>query len=220
MKKIENFNLNSKLIRKENSPSATSPVKQTIIDTSAIEQKQRELDKMSEICEKLKKEAQLYKEMYEAVERRWRPTRLSEIPEWVNRSFKERLVLLPTASKMLQKADGGRKIDVSLLCSAIEYLACEFWDIYVGKISNEDCLNQCSKKYDRAFRIVPIQDSIIRAYPNEYTAKYQKQTIKFDMHLCCGNTPETGIRIYFHCDVKNKKLIIGSLPDHLSGGKG
>ena len=57
--------------------------------------------------------------------------------------------------------------------------------------------------------------------PSEYRIKYYKNAqgknadSDLDYHLRVGNDPENLLRIYFLHDDARRRIVIGSLPDHL-----
>ena len=146
-----------------------------------------------------------------------RPTRFSEIPDWVRITFNNKLILLPCAERMLQK-DTICGIDLDILCDAVEYLAEEYRDYRLGELEQDAILDICAYKYERAFKIKNVNTATIQRYNSQYTVKYKNETVPLNLHLCYGNNPETVIRIYFFYDSDTQQIVIGSLPKHLDTG--
>lgn len=143
-----------------------------------------------------------------------RPSKFFDIPCWVNSAFKDKLVILPCAERMLQK-DIIAGIDIDILCDAIEYLAEEYRDYRVGTISQDRIPDICSYKYGRAFKIKVANQGTIQHYKGQYVVTYKDKPTELSMHLCYGVNPETAIRIYFFFDDTTNQIIVGALPKHL-----
>lgn len=110
---------------------------------------------------------------------------------------------------------------LELVYDALEYLATDYWENRYGELSDEELLNRTSLKYQRGFAVTPNSDSSIATYPNQYklngyTMLSGAQVTKaLDYHLKTGNKAEHLVRIYFFFDDERRRIVVGSLPEHL-----
>ena len=148
-----------------------------------------------------------------------RPKTPLEIPDWVNEKFKDRMIFHERAIKEICRVQ-PQDIDMNLLCDALEFLATEYWENKLNKLSKEDMNIICSEKYERPFDVVPNGEYTLKTITKEYKVKYKSEdsTSKeryLDMHLRVGVDVERLIRIYFFFDGIKKLVVVGSLPKHL-----
>lgn len=190
------------------------------------EEKLKSLDKLwenknKEIRSKYNKEINvLKKEIKRKNQLLGRPTKPEDIPLWVDNHFSDRLIFHKKAQNLIRKTSVS-EVDMVLLCDAIEFLACEYYDYTFGQIGKEEMNTICSRKYDRPFDVGSSGDLSIYKYPKEYKIKYgQGYTGKpvemaLNMHLKVGKDNENLLRIYFLIDREKKLIVVGSLPKHL-----
>ena len=149
-----------------------------------------------------------------------RPKELADIIPWVERSFPDALFLHARAKAELAAVKPD-EVNLSLLCDALEYLATEYRDELLGYISHDECLNRCTKKYNRGFEVTPLTGTSVEMYPTEYRIKYYPSPkgkpveSLLNLHLKVGVDPRTLIRIYFLYDKEKQLIVVGSLPKHL-----
>ena len=148
----------------------------------------------------------------------------SMVAEWVSSCFADRLELHPKAVKLLEERS-AQNTDVALICDALDYLATDYWDCRYQVINQDTMRSRCSQKYGRPFEITPVGDMTIEQLPGEYKIKCalgssgKRTEHGLDYHLKVGNDPENLLRIYFLHDDEKKKIIVGSLPCHLTAVK-
>lgn len=149
-----------------------------------------------------------------------RPRTPQEIPTWVEKSFHGHLEFHSRAVRLIE-AVAPNQVDMRLLCDAIEYLATEYLSFLTNQLTWEEGQAQCAAKYGRSFEITGCGDTNLTMYANQYSIKYKLgfkgkpiQT-PLDRHLKVGNTAGNLIRIYFLFDDVCKKIVVGSLPEHL-----
>lgn len=100
-------------------------------------------------------------------------------------------------------------------------MATDYWASRYQRISREELLSRCSKKYGRPFEVKPTGNLTVEHTPTEYKIKYfpgakgKPVESPLDFHLCVGNDPENLLRIYFLHDDKHQLIVVGSLPRHL-----
>lgn len=143
------------------------------------------------------------------------------IAAWAEEHFGDRLLLHPKAiARMMTRS--CQCADVELICDALDYLATDYWEQRYAQLPKEKALTRCSGKYGRPFEIKPTGQITIDYAPMEYYIKYFKdpqgraRDSALDWHLRVGNDPENLLRIYFLHDDGEKRIVVGSLPDHLS----
>ncbi len=206
---------------------------------SSIEEKEAKIDRLKEQIEKNKEkvaekeaiideinyahEKEIKKLMYE-LERKdvelARPKKTDEVPQWVDKCFSDKLIFHDRAKTEI-KDTLTKDINMELLCNAIEYLANEYRDELIGKITIEQRNKFSSKRYNRLFEVGPCGEQNIKAFSKDYKVKYKigykgKPTeVPLDFHLKVGNDNLHLIRIYFYYDTENKLIVVGSLPKHL-----
>ena len=109
-----------------------------------------------------------------------------------------------------------------LICDALDYLATDYWEMRYLQIPKNVALTRCGEKYGRPFDVKPTGQITIKYAPGEYRIKYYRDAqgkeidSDLDYHLRVGNDPKNLLRIYFLHDDAQQRIIIGSLPDHLT----
>ena len=149
------------------------------------------------------------------------PTAHAEIAAWVEATFPDRLYLHPRAVDLL-KQKSAQSVDCGLICDALDFLATDHMDCRYRIIDEDEMNKRSSEKYGRPFEIKPTGTNTIEYTPGEYKIKYQmggtdkarENPLKY--HLRVGNHTETLLRIYFLYDDERKRLVVGSLPHHLT----
>ena len=135
-----------------------------------------------------------------------RPKKIENIPDWVEKYFDGKLIFHEKAIYLISKVKSD-KIDIELLCDAIEFLAIEYRDERLNLISEEEKYNLCKKKYNRPFTITPSGSKSIEDYSKDYKIKYKigpkgkPVEVLLDMHLKVGIGKENLIRIYFYYEI-------------------
>jgi predicted transcriptional regulator len=150
-----------------------------------------------------------------------RPKRPGEVSEWVERTFAGRLIFHEKAKNRMESVK-PEKVNLPLLCDALEYLAAEYRDELLGSISVKERDDICSEKYNRPFTVEPVKGFAPDTFPEEYKIKYnigfkgKRVETPLDLHLKVGKDKENLLRIYFLYDKEKKLIVVGSLPEHLS----
>lgn len=147
-----------------------------------------------------------------------RPTIFRKVSAWANDNFAGKLLILPKAEKLLAQECDGNGISIDVLCDAIQFLACEYRDMVMGRIKQDEMLQRCSTKYQRVFSCSDNGAMTLntKQFGGQYWAEYAGKKIPLNCHLKYGNNPENLIRIYFTFDSSSKRIVVGSLPRHLS----
>jgi hypothetical protein len=149
-----------------------------------------------------------------------RPKKPHEVNAWIENYFSGKIYLHDKAKDNMQKIQ-PEKVNIPLLCDALEYLGTEYRDELLGLINEEERDLKCSHKYNRRFVVVPTKSVSVGMYPGNYKIKYyighkgKPVESTLDLHLKVGNDAENLLRIYFLYDSDKSLIVIGSLPLHL-----
>ena len=144
-----------------------------------------------------------------------RPQEHSEIPEWIN-SYKY-VVFDKKAVDCLNRND-AENVDIDVICDSLDYLEHLYSQYLFEGMEKEELNDKSSEIYNRPFEVSP--SGIPISAKGECKVKYTfedgiRREYPLDWHLKAGNHGEL-IRIYFIIDKTKKKMIIGSLPNHLT----
>ena len=147
---------------------------------------------------------------------RWkaRPEKHKDIPEWIS-SYKY-VVLDKKAVDCLNRND-AENVDLNTICDSLDYMEYLYSQHLFEGMSKEELNNRSSNIYNRPFEVSP--SGIPSSAKGECKVKYAfedgiRREYPLDWHLKAGNHGEL-IRIYFIIDKNRKKIIVGSLPNHL-----
>ncbi len=181
----------------------------------AEEQHKLEISKLNKTNDQLQIQVDYYKSLKN------RPTTPQEIPKWVKDNFSQTMELHKRAIDLLEKLP-SHEVDMKRMCDSLEYLAREYYLFYYAKKITEDkAFSDANLKYNQKFNVTFSGNMSIKVLPNDYKIRFDKRDgngIKdypLNMHLKTGVDSQFLIRIYFHYDEYNKKIIVGSLPKHL-----
>ena len=148
------------------------------------------------------------------------PKEHAKVAEWVNRYFRNRLILHPRAVDLLADKT-ARDINIETICDALDFLATDYWERRYRKLPSEEMNTRCAEKYGRPFDIRPTGNTTIEFTPSQYKVKYfpgkrgKPVESPLDFHLAVGNDPQNLLRIYFLHDDEKQLIVVGSLPRHL-----
>ena len=149
-----------------------------------------------------------------------RPQKHTDVVEWARQTFADQLVLHKRTETLMDKKTAWG-VDLGLLCDALDFLATDYWDYRFDKLPVDEMNRRCSAKYGRPFIVTKLGDLTIEFTPSDYKIKYKMtgtekaREYALSWHLKVGNDPENLLRIYFFPDDKARKLVIGSMPEHL-----
>ena len=144
-----------------------------------------------------------------------RPEEHSEIPDWIS-SYKY-VVFDKKAVDCLNRND-AENVDIDVICDSLDYLEHLYSQYLFEGMEKEELNDKSSEIYNRPFEVSP--SGIPISAKGECKVKYTfedgiRREYPLDWHLKAGNHGEL-IRIYFIIDKTKKKMIIGSLPNHLT----
>lgn len=137
------------------------------------------------------------------------PTEKDKVCEWARANFSETIIISPRAEKSFRKYDGA--LETAAVCDGICYL-----DAYVRN-KRKEITNDELKIYAETYNweVMGCGSETLRACRDDYTVSIDGTQYLLDMHIKHGVNSKALIRIYFHWDEKQCKLIIGYMPDHL-----
>lgn len=143
-----------------------------------------------------------------------------DIATWVETHFADRLILHDKAVALLREKE-AKRVDIGLICDALDFLATDYWERRYRRITDEEMHTRCSAKYGRPFEVKPTGNTTIEFTPSQYKIKYflgargKPAESPLDWHLGVGSDPENLLRIYFLHDDEKQRIVVGSLPTHL-----
>ena len=138
------------------------------------------------------------------------PTDKDAVCDWAEAQFPETLVITQRARTELRKYEGG--LDVALLCDGLLYL-----DAYARARNGELTDDQLTLYTDqRNWEVSFSGKEAVRLHESDYTVTHEGKKYVLDMHIKYGNRSAYLIRIYFCRDTESRKIIVGSMPEHLA----
>lgn len=99
------------------------------------------------------------------------PRNHEEIAAWVKTHFADRLILHDKAAALLREKE-AKRVDIGLICDALDFLATDYWERRYRHITNEEMHTRCSAKYGRPFEVKPTGSTTIEFTPGQYKIKY------------------------------------------------
>ena len=178
---------------------------------NALETVEDELKNLRSSYEKTASVIDFYRQKSD--EARLFPLHLEEVCDWAENRFSDTLVIAPRARNELRKYSGS--LDVSDLCDGIYYLS-GYAKFRRGEITEDElALYGESGNWETQFS----GKSALRVCGEEYEVTYEEKKYIIDLHIKCGVKARQLIRIYFCWADDLKKILIGSMPEHLGTAK-
>ena len=138
------------------------------------------------------------------------PRDKNDVCKWIDESFSDELIASPRAASEMRKYSGA--LDLFSLCDGIVYLSA-YARYRQQKISAEELELYANRgKWD----IQGCGKETLKMFRTDYTVTVGGRQYLLDQHIKYGIKSEELIRIYFCWDNDLKKIIIGSMPEHLS----
>lgn len=142
------------------------------------------------------------------------PTENDKVCGWIENSFADTLFLTTRAKNEMKKYSGA--MDTALFCDGIIYL--HGYSLYRrGEITDKELEMYAA---DGGWEACFSGTEAVKLYKAEYSAKFEDKTFILDQHIKYGVKSQNLIRVYFTWDEKLKKIVIGSMPEHLPTVKG
>ena len=138
------------------------------------------------------------------------PIDKKDVFSWIEENYSELLFVAPRAQSELRKYNGP--IDLACLCDGIVFLAA--YAKYRRQELSEEMLNLYSAH--KKWEIQGCGKEALKVHRADYTVTIDGEQYILDQHIKRGVRTEELIRIYFCWDDKSRKIIIGSMPEHLA----
>ena len=138
------------------------------------------------------------------------PTDKKDVFSWIDDNFSGYLIASPRAQSELCKYNGT--LDLACLCDGIVFLAA--YAKYRRQELSGEYLNLYAEH--RKWEIQGCGKEALKIHRADYTAIIDGEQYLLDQHIKRGVRAEELIRIYFCWDDKSRKIIIGSMPEHLA----
>ncbi len=138
------------------------------------------------------------------------PTDKKDVFNWIDENFSDYLIATPRAQSELRKYNGS--LDLACLCDGIVFLAA--YAKYRRQELSEEMLNLYAEH--KKWEIQGCGKETLKVHRDDYTVTIDGGQYLLDQHIKRGVRAEELIRIYFCWDNKSRKLIIGSMPEHLA----
>lgn len=137
------------------------------------------------------------------------PTKAVDVCDWLEDKFSEYFVISSKARNVMKKCSGV--LDVALLCDGLLYLS--GYARYKRNEISEDVLNLYAEM--NHWSVERCGTECIKFYSEAYSCTVGNQKYTLDYHIKYGIKSVQLIRVYFCWDDRLRKVIIGSMPEHL-----
>ncbi len=137
------------------------------------------------------------------------PLHKDDICDWAEREFSDTLIISGRAKSELKKYSGN--LDITMFCDGLLFL--HKYSLYRRNLVKKEelALYAIDEKWDVQF----CGRDTVRVYSDDYTVKIDNKKYILDYHIKHGINATQLIRIYFCWDKNTKKVLIGSMPEHL-----
>ncbi len=138
------------------------------------------------------------------------PHTQSEVCEWIEENFSQQILVASRARSEMRKYCSA--LDISILCDGILYL-----DAY-AKFRRQEITAETFSLYSNrnGWNVEGCGKETLRVHRDDYTTSHNGKRYLLDMHIKHGISTSMLIRIYFCWDEQLQKIVIGSMPEHLS----
>lgn len=188
-------------------------------ELSKVEDDYKKVLEINEVLKReniiLSNEKNKQKELIDYLQRsRKHPNKHSEICKWV-KDFKY-VTLHQKACDCLSRRD-AESVSIDMICDALDFLEYVYSQYLFSKMPIETVNDKSSYIYNRPYEVTP--SGIPTSAKGDCKIKYsfndeKRKEYPLSEHLKIGSHGEI-LRIYFIVDKKRKKIVIGSLPNHL-----
>ena len=168
---------------------------------------QAEFDKMTASYNEVSKVIAFYKNKVRLTA--YAPNEKDKICSWIESAFADNIVLASRAKNEMKKYSGA--MDTALLCDGIIYL--NAYSLYRKGVLDAKELERYAA--DVGWEVCFSGMEAVRVYKSEYSARIGEKTYVLDQHIKYGVKSRNLIRVYFTWDEQLKKIVIGSMPEHL-----
>lgn len=149
---------------------------------------------------------------------------LSQIAAWAKENLDEsRIVIAPAA---LKNAAASQYQDPDLVYRSLKFLAREYWNLQMSGNLGEDERKQIREKHQAGLNRLGLSDAFSRTMNwktdigKKYITSLDGREYKLDRHLKKGSGSDDRhhFRIYYTWDSREKRVVVGHMPDHLPTG--
>lgn len=119
------------------------------------------------------------------------------------------MFVAPRAASELRKHTGY--LDIACLCDGIVFLAA--YSQYRRQELSEETLSLYAEH--KKWEVQGCGKETLKVHRSDYTVTIEGKPCILDQHIKRGVRSEELIRIYFCWDEENRRIIIGSMPEHL-----
>ncbi len=137
------------------------------------------------------------------------PTDKKDVCSWINENYSELLFVAPRAQSELRKHTGF--LDIACLCDGIVFLAA--YSQYRRQELAEETLSLYANH--KKWEVQGCGKETLKVHRSDYTVNIEGKPYILDQHIKRGVRSEELIRIYFCWDEEHRRIIIGSMPEHL-----
>jgi len=137
------------------------------------------------------------------------PAEADKVCDWAEKCFSDKIEITARAKSELRKYSGS--LDVAVLCDGIYYLN-GYARYRLGEISDDElALYGEVNGWEASW----CGKGALRVCPDDYNVLHNGNKYTLDLHIKSGIKAQQLIRIYFCWDAAMKKILIGSMPEHL-----
>ena len=138
------------------------------------------------------------------------PTRKDDVCDWIEKQYSDNIILTSRARSEMKKYSGP--LDIVSLCDGIVFI--DAYARYRKHSATEEELQLYAERNN--WEVQSCGKETLRVRKSDYTVTYGDRQYITDLHIKHGVKTEELIRIYFCWDDSSKKVIIGSMPEHLA----
>lgn len=138
------------------------------------------------------------------------PTNKDDVCRWIDENYSADIITAPRAQSEMRKYNGA--LDISSLCDGIVYLSA--YAKYRRQEITEKTLSLYAERCH--WDIQGCGKEAMKMHRSDYTVTVDGTQYILDQHIKHGVHAEELIRIYFCWDDDKKKIMIGSMPEHLA----
>lgn len=138
------------------------------------------------------------------------PQAAEDVCDWAEKHFATEMIVASRAKSEMRKYDGS--LDIPMLCDGLIYL-----DAY-AKFRRQEISEDELRLYalENGWEVTFSGKETVRVRQADYVVNIDGQKYILDMHIKHGVSAACLLRVYFCYDESLRKLIVGSMPEHLA----
>ena len=137
------------------------------------------------------------------------PTDRKDVCQWAEDNFSEYICICQRVQAELRKYN--RPLDVDCLCDGIVYLSA--YAKYRRQEITEELYGLYAER--KHWEIQGCGKETLKLHRDVYTVSHNGRQYILDYHIKRGIRAEEMLRIYFFWDEDERRVVIGSMPEHL-----